>query len=237
MPDMTNQPREDDARLQDLIKDVSGADAKNAEAFDKAILTLSSGALALSLAFTKDIVSPATAEYNFLLYASWAFFMLALSVNVAGFMRSFRNARQLRRLLFDALRHGTKSEDLVQPLMDNQVNEVYRIHFWQGALFLIGATAFTIYVMLNFHHEATMAKSKHDPAKLERAQPSASFFPQASKPAQVVVAADAAPSATFMPKPAVAPSTAPTRTAPSASAAAPASPAPKSDPAVAKPNN
>jgi hypothetical protein len=29
----------------------------------------------------------------------------------------------------------------------------------QGALFLAGTTAFTIYVMLNFHHEATIASS------------------------------------------------------------------------------
>jgi hypothetical protein len=227
---MTSQPRQDDARLQDLIKDVSGADAKNAEAFDKAILTLSSGALALSLAFTKDIVSPATAEYNFLLYASWAFFMLALAVNVAGFMRSFSNARQLRRLLFDALRHGTKSEDLVQPLMDSQVNEVYRIHFLQGALFLIGATAFTIYVMLNFHHEATMTKTKLDLPKFEKAQPSASFFPQASKPTELVIAADSVPSATYMPKPAAAQSPVPSAAPPAASAAAPASTAPQQAP-------
>ncbi len=232
---MTSQPRQDDARLQDLVKDVSGADAKNAEAFDKAILTLSSGALALSLAFTKDIVSPATAEYNFLLYASWAFFMFALVVNVAGFMRAFRNARQLRRLLFDALRHGTKSEDLVQPMMDNHVNEVYGIHFWQGTFFLMGATAFTFYVMLNFHHEATMTKTRTDPPKIERAQPSASFFPQ-SKPTQVVIAADAVPSATFMPKPAAVQSTVQSPTTAAAStAAAPASTAAQPAPAGPKP--
>jgi hypothetical protein len=223
------QPRQDDARLQDLIKDVSGADAKNSENFDKAILTLSSGALTLSLAFTKDIVSPATAEYNFLLYASWVLFMLALAVNVAGFMRAFSNARKLRRLLFDALRHGTKPEELVQPMMDDHVNEIYRVHFWQGALFLMAAAAFTIYVMLNFHHEATMTKTRNDPPKIERAQPSASFFAQAVKPAQVVTTAPApaTPAASASASAAVpASSTAPSPAAPAASTSAPSAQTP-----------
>jgi hypothetical protein len=207
---MTSQPRQDDPRLVDLVKDVASADAKNAESFDKAILTLSSGALALSLAFTKDIVSPATAEFNALLYAAWAFFMFSLAVNVVGFMRAFRNTRQMRRLLFDVLRHGTRSENLVQPLMDKHLNELYGIHFWQGALFLSGATTFTIYVMLNFHHEATMTKPTHNPTTLERAQPSTSFFPQATKPAQ---AAPVVTQVTTSPSAAEASSTAPAGTA------------------------
>jgi hypothetical protein len=226
---VSNQQTQDDDRLKDLINVVSAADTKNAQAFDKAILTLSSGALALSLAFIKDIVSPATAEYNILLYGSWVFLMLALAANVTGFMRAFRNSRQLRRLLFASLRHRTESEDRVQPLMDKHLNEVYLIHFWQGGLFLTGAITFTIYVTLNFHHEATMTKTKHVPEVIERAQPSASFFPRASKK-EVVMAFDAAPSATLMPKPVAAQSAAPATTATpatSATAAAPASSSPQ----------
>jgi hypothetical protein len=215
---MISPPSQDDERLPDLMKEVEAADAGNSEAFDKTILTLSSGALALSLVFTKDIVTPSTAVLNPLLYASWVFFILSLGMNVAAYMRAFHHSRRLRRLLFDALRHRTEPEDRVQPLMDKYLNEVYLMHHCQGALFLIGAAVFTLYVMLNFHHEAIMTTPKNPPVNIERARPSASFMPSS-------VALDAQPTASFMPMAAPKGQGAATQAVAAAAAPGPAAPA------------
>jgi hypothetical protein len=81
-------PYPDDPRLGNLITQISESEAKNAAPYDKAILTLSSGALALSFAFIEDLVLPAHARYNGTLYASCSLFVLAMVVSVAGFMPS-----------------------------------------------------------------------------------------------------------------------------------------------------
>ena len=52
-------------------KDLLGRQLSNSEKFDNAILTLSTGALGISLAFIKDIVPLKIAQNLWLLKASW----------------------------------------------------------------------------------------------------------------------------------------------------------------------
>lgn len=56
---------------------------KVAEDFDKALLTLSGGALGISMAFIKDIVT--RPEYKWILVISWACFGLAIIILLLGF--------------------------------------------------------------------------------------------------------------------------------------------------------
>ena len=60
----------------------------NAENFDKAILTLASGALALSLGFLKDFVSLNTANLVWSLYSSWFLFVSCIIITVASYLIS-----------------------------------------------------------------------------------------------------------------------------------------------------
>src|SRR5271154_407065 len=60
------------------------------ENFDKYMLTFSSGALALSLGFIKDIVKPEHAVSLGWLLASWVCFLLCISVTLVSFRVSIR---------------------------------------------------------------------------------------------------------------------------------------------------
>jgi hypothetical protein len=58
--------------------------------FDKSILTLSSGALALSLSFIKDIVPLGHAAWRLLLYLSWGCFGLCILLTVLSYQLGIR---------------------------------------------------------------------------------------------------------------------------------------------------
>jgi hypothetical protein len=209
--------QEDDGRLEPVVAQIGSAESANAEAFDKAIMTLSSGALALSFAFVKDIVSPAFSRDNWLLYTSWVLFVLALVVNVTGFMFALRGFRNQWYMAFKVFRHREVSEDQLQSMMENHRDALYRINVWQGWCFIGGVIAFAAYVMTNFYLEAQMAKLSGNNT-FGKAQPSAAFVPLNSKP---VIVGDSVPSAAYVPsKP---------------QAAAPAPPAPASSPKPAAP--
>src|SRR5260370_30305412 len=60
------------------------------ENFDKSILTLSSGALGLSLSFIKDIVPLGHAAWRLLLYLSWGFFGLCILLTVLSYQLGIR---------------------------------------------------------------------------------------------------------------------------------------------------
>lgn len=65
----------------------------NADNFDKAILTYSSGALGLSLAVLKDFVPIQTAQFAWALYASWILFTVAIVVTTLSFLLSQNGLR------------------------------------------------------------------------------------------------------------------------------------------------
>jgi len=69
----------------------------NSEKFDSAILTLSTGALGISSAFIKDIVSIEIAQNLWLLKTSWWLFGLSIISTLASFVASQRGiTRQLK---------------------------------------------------------------------------------------------------------------------------------------------
>ena len=57
----------------------------SADAFDKALLTFSSGTLALSLAFIKDLIPLKGAVHLTVLFASWACFLLCIVITILSF--------------------------------------------------------------------------------------------------------------------------------------------------------
>lgn len=78
-------------------KDLLGRQLSNSEKFDNAILTLSTGALGISLAFIKDIVPLKIAQNLWLLKASWWLFGLSIISTLASFVASQRGiSRQLK---------------------------------------------------------------------------------------------------------------------------------------------
>jgi len=69
-------------------KDLLDRQLSNSEKFDNAILTLSTGALAISLAFIKDIVPLKMAQNLWLLTASWWLFGFSIISTLVSFAAS-----------------------------------------------------------------------------------------------------------------------------------------------------
>jgi len=233
---MSNPPHQDDVRLQPVVDQIGEAEMANAKAFDKAILTLSSGALALSFVFVKDIVPITISKNDWLLYASWIFFILALVVNITGYMFALRGFRNHWRMALQVFRHRTESGERLQLAMESHRDALYRFNALQGLCFIAGVVTFAAYVMTNFYSEARMVRSKSGNA-FTKAQPSTGFVPSNPKGTPLITG-DAMPSAAYIPsKPQAAPATPPAAlpsnarpaaaTTSSASAAAPANPVKK----------
>src|SRR6266851_1920817 len=64
------------------------------DSFDQSLLTLSSGALGVSLAFIKDIVPLKEAVWIGLLFASWIAFALCIVTTVVSFLLSVKANKQ-----------------------------------------------------------------------------------------------------------------------------------------------
>lgn len=73
---------------QETRKDLLARQMQNSINYDKAILSLSTGALALSVAFINKVVQLATAEWRLLLLASWWLFVAALLSTLISFITS-----------------------------------------------------------------------------------------------------------------------------------------------------
>lgn len=117
----------------------------NCEAYDQAVLTLSSGLLGLSLAFVTDIVPLSSAVGKGWLYASWA----ALAAAVISTVISFRvsdgaiqhELRMAERyyLLRDETAYGRSSRAAL----------IARINNLAGAFFVAGILLTIAFVVLN----------------------------------------------------------------------------------------
>jgi len=91
---------EDERERKDLYsrtrEDLLKRNLSNSENLDKAILSLSSGLLGLSLGAIKSVVDLKVAKYLPLLFTSWGLFTLAIILTLVSFLVSQRAiARQL----------------------------------------------------------------------------------------------------------------------------------------------
>ena len=203
----------DDERLVPLVEKIGDTESKNAESFDKAILTLASGALGLSLSFTKEIVEPQQALANWLLFLSWGGFLFAIVLTVLSYLVTIRGSFRERELAIAVLRHRQGEDEDLQSLMESNRNNVLGFATAQAVFFLAGVVAYAIYIGINFYSETAMTNRKVTSAPMNKAIPSTAFV---SGP---IVANDAQPSAAFLAmKPATVPTLKPASTAPQATA-------------------
>jgi hypothetical protein len=73
----------------------------SSDQFDKSLLTFSSGALALSIAFVKDIVPLREAAFRGLLYWSWLAFGLCIAVTIMSFAFSVQAQKKHMGFLYE----------------------------------------------------------------------------------------------------------------------------------------
>lgn len=83
-----------DDEMQAYWKHVLDADQKSVEAFDKSLLTLSGGALGLSLVFVRNVVGTSDPQNTGRLLGAWIFWIFAISLTLASFYCSHRALRR-----------------------------------------------------------------------------------------------------------------------------------------------
>ncbi|MYB63150.1 hypothetical protein F4X73_00545 [Candidatus Poribacteria bacterium] len=67
-------------------EDLSKRDLSNVENLDKAILSLSSAGLGLSLVFIRNVVKLAEASHVWVLYTSWVIFVIAITSTLMSYL-------------------------------------------------------------------------------------------------------------------------------------------------------
>lgn len=88
-------------RLHEMLSQRAWQDMQDSsDQFDKQLLTISSGALGISLAFVKDIVPVKEAQEMAVLFFSWMSFLLCILLTASSFLFSM----QAQRLRIEHLR-------------------------------------------------------------------------------------------------------------------------------------
>lgn len=157
-------PNLDEARLQTFLEKQQQIEAGNIGAHDKAILTLASAALALSLTFSKDLVPFATADILWVLLLSWLLFVATLTVHILGYVLALRGSRAHQLLGILIWRHGTARASDLESLMQRHSRIIYRFNIGQAFTFLGAMGLLALYVGVNVWHQAHPAPPSVHPS-------------------------------------------------------------------------
>jgi len=126
----------------DLLK----RNLSNCENMDKAVLTLSSALLGLSLGFTKDVVSLENASFVWLLVSSWALFAAAIISTLMSFLSSQWGIRR-QLVLAHEYYLEEKEEAFDAPNFWARATEF--INVCSAALFVAAVIATVVFISLN----------------------------------------------------------------------------------------
>jgi len=139
---------------RELVRDSEQDRRASSDEFDKAMLTLSSGALGLSLAFIKDIVPLKEAASIDWLYASWGCFILCIVVTVLSFRFSMFALEQYEPFLQRYYLEQDKSARNHQSIWNRLVTGCA----WAGfGVFLAGLIFTVLFVSINISRIQKMA--------------------------------------------------------------------------------
>jgi hypothetical protein len=122
--------------------------ASGTENFDKYLITFSTGALALSLSFIKDIVPLKDAIWIPLLISSWIAFVLAVLVTLISFRLSHSALERMFYVINDYYLHD--KSDAFDKHMDDPRTKAMDWCAWGGLfLFVLGLTCTMIFASVN----------------------------------------------------------------------------------------
>ncbi len=188
---MNQDEMKDRQRLYEKTRDeVNSATRSMSENLDKALLTLSSGFLGGSLAFVGQVVALEAAQFRWLLYSSWSFFVLTIAVTVITLVAAILHQRPLHEAAEKFYLRGDESG------RDESAKYQQKVFAWNiicSASFVLGIVSLSAFVALNLSRGNTpMLKKSIPPATFQTpTAPAAPAAPQApaSQPAPKAPAA------------------------------------------------
>lgn len=167
-----------ESQLEEYRKLLSELESGMQKSFDQSILTISAGALGLSLAFLKDVIGDRPLQCPSALILAWISWSLSITCIIASFLTSVHAIRKTRQLLDDkAPRDALKSVGLNRFTM--------HLNLSAGALFIVGVTFLLVFVGKNVKSakreqtriEAEFPSNPSQPTKGHRQSPSAETQP------------------------------------------------------------
>ncbi len=122
----------------------------NSDAYDKAILTYSSGALALSIGFLKDFAVTSESQNLWILFTSWALFVVAIFSTIIAFL--FGKAANQRQLEKSELYYIHGHEPAID--FDNKWVRKSTIFNWSAGLsFALAALLTALFVSISIKEQ------------------------------------------------------------------------------------
>jgi multisubunit Na+/H+ antiporter MnhG subunit len=134
--DMFNSYRED------LLK----RNLSNTENYDKAILTLSSASLGLSLALVKIIVPADEAEFFWMLYSNWALLVLSIFSSLSAYLIS---NKALEKELSKARSYYIDNDESAFDIKNGYIKFNKASNYFTGIAFSLSIILIVLFVALN----------------------------------------------------------------------------------------
>ena len=136
----------------------------NADAYDKAILTYSSGALALSIGFLKDFTAGAESPYLPVLFLSWLFFVCAIFSTVVSYLLG---KAAIQTQLGKSELYYIHGEDLAIDLPNTWIKRCTVVNWASGLSFAVAALLTALFVALSLK-DPTMSRNEPPPGVIEK---------------------------------------------------------------------
>jgi hypothetical protein len=130
-----------------FMADQSQRDMANAEAYDKAILTLSSVFLGLSLTFIQEVIPLDRASYLPMLHGAWAVLVVTIVWVITAFIYGQWGARKLKEFAVRYFLEGDKSEP--EKFSTSHALAILWLNTLAGVLFIAGIILLTAFVSIN----------------------------------------------------------------------------------------
>ncbi|MBC3879350.1 hypothetical protein H8K38_16190 [Undibacterium sp. FT79W] len=146
--------------IQKLFKDfkteIEKRQVSSSENFDKSILTYSSWALGVSIAFLKDFIPITVANFSCLLYQSWILFAFSIAATTISFLLSYKGLEL--SLSYAEKYFLDENHDYLNK--DNIYNKIVKKLNWaSGVAFIFGLIFTLIFVMSNLEKSIMEKKS------------------------------------------------------------------------------
>lgn len=166
----------------DYLQEINKRELSGSENYDKAVLTLSSAGLGLSVALLKDVVQLDKALYLGVLYCSWLMFVLAIASTTLSFIVSAK-ALSYQKIL--AERFYLKEEEEAFSAPNRYDIWTYRLNWLSGGAFVLALFLTPTFVILNLESSPMHKKTSINQVDVQRGATVPSMPTPAPAPAPV----------------------------------------------------
>ncbi|MEZ8904888.1 MULTISPECIES: hypothetical protein [Vibrio] len=156
--DLIQRSDEDQKRAVEIFDnfrdELNKRQLSNTENYDKAILTLSSSGLAISLTFIRSIVPIDSAEYLFLVQLGWGLFLLSIIMSLVAYQLSNKAIDKEMQKAEEYYINSRQSAFAEKNWFSN-INNILNIII--GLLFVVATSCIILFAILNLRQDTSMS--------------------------------------------------------------------------------